>query len=137
MPVIKTRYHTTGETAIVGESLAGLFVVETLVLEPDLFDTYIAFDPSVWWNRGRLITSAADQLRARPSLHKTLFLANGSDTALSIPTGRLAAALHTGAVPGLQTLHQPMLDETHATIYHPAALRAFRVLFKPAPVPPR
>ena len=27
MPLIKSRYRTTGETAIVGESLAGLFVV--------------------------------------------------------------------------------------------------------------
>src|SRR5512146_2145962 len=39
MPLVKQRYRTTGETAIVGESLAGLFVVETFLLEPDLFDT--------------------------------------------------------------------------------------------------
>src|SRR5262245_8520287 len=38
MPQVKSRYRTTGETAIVGESLAGLFVVETLLTEPDLFD---------------------------------------------------------------------------------------------------
>jgi uncharacterized protein len=47
MPQVKRRYRTTNETAIVGESLAGLFVVETLILEPELFDTYIAFDPSL------------------------------------------------------------------------------------------
>ena len=34
MPEVKRRYRTTGETAIVGESLAGLFVVETYLLEP-------------------------------------------------------------------------------------------------------
>jgi hypothetical protein len=28
--------------------------------------------------------------------------------------------------------HEHMPTETHATIYHPAALRAFRLLFKPA-----
>jgi len=47
MPVVNTRYRTTAETAIMGESLAGLFVVETFFVEPDLFDTYIAFDPSL------------------------------------------------------------------------------------------
>jgi len=46
MPAVKQRYRTTAETAIVGESLAGLFVVETLLLEPSLFNTYLAFDPS-------------------------------------------------------------------------------------------
>ncbi len=40
MPQVKERYRTTEETAIVGESLAGLFVVETFLLEPDLFDIY-------------------------------------------------------------------------------------------------
>ena len=48
MPQIKQHYRTTSETAVVGESLAGLFVVETLLREPDLFDTYIAIDPSLW-----------------------------------------------------------------------------------------
>jgi predicted alpha/beta superfamily hydrolase len=50
MPEVTKRYRTTDETATVGESLAGLFVVETFFLEPDLFDTYIAIDPSLWWN---------------------------------------------------------------------------------------
>lgn len=35
MPEIRGRYRTTAETAIVGESLAGLFVVETFLLEPE------------------------------------------------------------------------------------------------------
>lgn len=57
MPAITNRYRTTAETAIMGESLAGLFVVETLFLEPTLFDTYIAIDPSLWWNNAELVTT--------------------------------------------------------------------------------
>ena len=38
--------------------LAGLFVVETFLHEPDLFDTYIAFDPSLWWNDAQLLRDA-------------------------------------------------------------------------------
>jgi predicted alpha/beta superfamily hydrolase len=48
MPQVRERYRTTKEAALVGESLAGLFVVETFLLEPDLFDTYVAIDPSLW-----------------------------------------------------------------------------------------
>lgn len=59
MPAIARRYPITGETAIVGESIAGLFVVETLLVEPDLSDTYIAIDPSLWWNKGQLVARAA------------------------------------------------------------------------------
>jgi len=78
MPQVKTRYRTTNETAIVGESLAGLFVVETLLLEPDLFDTYIAFDPSIWWNDQKLVNDAAEHLHALKS-EKTLYIANSSE----------------------------------------------------------
>ena len=42
MPVVNDGYRTSGETAIVGESLAGLFVIETLLVEPELFDSYLA-----------------------------------------------------------------------------------------------
>src|ERR1044072_4753775 len=66
MPQVKGRYRTTNERAIVGESLAGLFVVETFLLEPELFDTYIAIDPSLWWNDQKLLDVAAARLRARP-----------------------------------------------------------------------
>ena len=81
MPQVKQRYRTTDETAIVGESLAGLFVVETFFLEPDLFDTYIAFDPSLWWNDHKLVDGAAAWLHARPRLAKALYLASSSETA--------------------------------------------------------
>ncbi|AMR26392.1 hypothetical protein A0257_04260 [Hymenobacter psoromatis] len=54
MPAIRQRYRTTPETAIVSESLAGLFVVETFLLEHDLFPTCLAFGPSLGWNTNYL-----------------------------------------------------------------------------------
>lgn len=133
MPSVKARYRTTGESAVVGESLAGLFVVETFFLEPDLFDTYIALDPSLWWNDQQLVKEAGDRLRKRREVPNTLFLANSSEPQLAELTGRLAAVLRAGAFPALAWHFLPLPEETHATIYHPAALRAFRTLFKPAP----
>ncbi|HVG35131.1 MAG TPA: alpha/beta hydrolase-fold protein, partial [Pyrinomonadaceae bacterium] len=133
MPQVKGRYRTTGETAIVGESLAGLFVVETFLLEPDLFDTYIAFDPSLWWNDQKLVGGAGGRLRARPKLEKTLYIASsGDDIRIGATTQRLADALKEHAPPGVKWHYEKMPDERHSTIYHPAALRAFRVVFRPA-----
>ena len=131
MPAVRERYRTTAETAIVGESLAGLFVVETLLREPDLFDTYIAFDPSLWWDNAALVERAARMLRERPVAKKRLYLASSNEPALVDLVGRFAAVLAKGVAPGLTWTYRPMPDETHATIYHPAALRAFRELFRP------
>jgi uncharacterized protein len=125
-PLVEARYRTTRESAIVGESLAGLFVVETLVLEPALFDTYIAFDPSLWWNDGALVDTARARLSSLAG--RSLFLAASSDDVDALTT-RLAEILSEGAPPGLTWHFEPMPEERHATIYHPAAILAFRRTF--------
>ncbi len=129
MPAITGRYRTTGETAIVGESLAGLFVVETLLVEPALFDAYIAFDPSMWWNNGKLVDDAPMLVGAAAGGKKTVYLASGADAGLDERMRTLTEAF--AKQPGITWQYHAMPDETHATIYHPAALRAFRALFKP------
>ena len=131
MPEIKRRYRTTDETAIVGESLAGLFVVETFLLEPDLFDTYLAFDPSLWWDDERLIHEASAKLHSFPQLERTLWFASGGDGTPEI-TARFVDVLAKNAPPRVHWHYEKMPEEKHATIYHPAALKAFRMVFKPA-----
>ena len=131
MPRVKARYRTTDETAIVGESLAGLFVVETFLAEPDLFDTYIAFDPSLWWNNQKLVTDAAEILRQQSKLSKTLYLANSDEEMIPGVMQRFVEILSKHAPPTLRWHYEKMPDEHHSTIYHPAALKAFRAVFKP------
>lgn len=133
MPVVNAQYRTTDETAIVGESLAGLFIVETFLLEPDLFDTYIAFDPSLWWNDRSLLRNAAQPRVAGVYQEKSLFLASSGEEQLAALTSELANVLRAGSHAGLTLHYRAMPDESHGTIYHPAALAALRHLFSPAP----
>ncbi|HYN07369.1 MAG TPA: alpha/beta hydrolase-fold protein [Vicinamibacterales bacterium] len=133
MPVVTSRYRTTTETAIIGESLAGLFIVETFFLEPDLFDTYIAFDPSLWWNNRELVTKPVHPSVASGTRQKTLYLSNSDEKELATVTQLLAARLQNTPPANLKVFYHSLPNETHATIYHPAAVEAFRRLFKPAP----
>ncbi|MCF7221517.1 alpha/beta hydrolase [Marilutibacter chinensis] len=132
MPEIERRYPVTGETAIIGESLAGLFVVESLVEAPQLFDGWIAIDPSLWWNGGRLVEVAPARLqKLAPTGGKPerLFLASSDEAGIAVPAAALARAL--ADAPGLRVHHAPMPAEQHHTIYHPAALMALREVFAP------
>src|SRR5690606_37864305 len=131
VPWVEAHYHTTDERAIVGESLAGLFVVETFLLEPVLFGTYVVFVPSLWCNDRRLLDSAATRLAAGSYQGKRLWLAASSEWELAALTARFASVLQRGEFPGLWWHYEPMPAETHATIYHPAALMALRSLFAP------
>ncbi len=132
MPVVKATFATTDETAIVGESLAGLFIVETFLLEPDLFDTYIAFDPSLWWNGAKLLADAPAHLQANHYEGTSLYFASSSEEEMTSLTESFAEVLEEASIAGLSWYYEPMPDETHGTIYHPAALAAFRSVFRPA-----
>jgi predicted alpha/beta superfamily hydrolase len=130
MPRVKQRYRTTDETAVVGESLAGLFVVETMLVAPDMFDTYIAFDPSLWWNDKKLTAGADAQLRKMAGMNKTLYLGGSGEKGMEPLMQQFTAVLSKDAPASLHWHYEPFLAETHATIYQPAALNAFRTLFK-------
>jgi predicted alpha/beta superfamily hydrolase len=128
MPEIQRRYKTTNESAIVGESLAGLFVMDTLRREPDLFGTYIAIDPSLWWNNSELLNDPAALFGGTARSGKRLFLAWSSDAEPDIKRWacRLDATLQAARPSALEFRFRAFPDESHATIYQPAALVAFR-----------
>lgn len=129
MPFVAARYRTSGEDALLGESLAGLFIVETLLRQPEAFDTYIAIDPSIWWDEGRLSEEAAALLARHRGERRRLWLSVGRETLEQPgPTERLLAALR--ARPEAVDLHyEPRPRLTHATIYHPTAWDALQALY--------
>jgi hypothetical protein len=134
-PWVEARYRTTGETAIIGESLAGLFIVETFLRQPELFQRYIAVSPSLWWDRQSLAREAAARLQAHPAGPRTLFLSIGNEgSTMQEGVDMILAALEAHAPQGLQWHYEPMHGELHSTVFHPAAFRAFRTVF-PAPEP--
>jgi len=128
-PRIAARYRTTSESAIIGESFAGLFVVETFVVDPTLFDGYIAADPSLWWNERALVDAANPHLAAWTAGGKTLYIAGSADApAEAIDT--LLTALRIYAPP-VRWTYEPMPNEHHPTIFPTAALHGIRTVFAP------
>ncbi len=57
-PLVERLYRASGDDAVLGEFLSGLFVVETYLTEPALFDGYGAIDPSLWWDKEALSRKA-------------------------------------------------------------------------------
>lgn len=130
VPFVERRFRTNGETVLIGESLAGLFVVETFLKEPDLFDAYVAVSPSLWWDRGRLARQAGAHVRDHSNAPRTLYLTiadEGGDMQSAMDD--LVAGLSEHAPSSLTWTYQPRPGESHATIYHGAAQEAYRALF--------
>ncbi|WP_230635581.1 alpha/beta hydrolase [Sphingomonas sp. Leaf4] len=134
IPFVERRYRASGKRALMGESLAGLFVVDTLLTQPALFGDYIAVSPSLWWDDRRALRDPALATRLARAANVRLFLAH-ADEGGTMQDGidRLRAAL-APLPPGMVMLRYAdhRTDATHATVYHRAAEEALRWLY-PAP----
>jgi hypothetical protein len=116
----------------VGESLAGLFVLETFFQEPGLFDTYIALSPSLWWNDQALVRAAGERLKTQARADGTLYFATTGDDGMADVCKELAEALRANAQPGLTWHYEPRPDLLHSNIYRAASPGVFRKLFPSA-----
>lgn len=124
IPEIERRYRTTRERAIVGESLAGLFVVETFLNDPALFTHYVALDPSLWWNKGALVESATAKIAAFGPAPRSLYLASSVEPSTAIGCAKIDALLRAAKPRGLRWSYTPRPDLTHANIFSSLELTA-------------
>ncbi len=125
-PLISEKYRTSGYDGIIGESLAGLFIVETYLREPSLFDRFAAVSPSMWWDKERLSFEAAGFLSKQGLSSPPLYVSianEGEDMQAGVD--RLLAALD--AKPGWCYVPHP--EHTHSTIYQSTAPEALQFLF--------
>lgn len=134
IPYVEARYRVSPRRALIGESLAGLFVVDTFLNEPTLFSDYIAVSPSLWWDDRALARQAPLLLNAYGASDRRLYLSI-ADEGGTMRDGveRMRAAL--GAAPERVTLRfvDRAPGESHATTFHPAALDALRWLYAAPP----
>lgn len=114
---IDKKYRTNGKKALIGESLAGLFVVETLLTQPNMFDTYIAFDPSLWWNNHYLVKNTRELTTNFPSTEKRFWFAGSSAKDIYVYTQQLSQILKTAAPSTLRWTYSDEPKELHNTIF--------------------
>ncbi|RNI31585.1 alpha/beta hydrolase-fold protein [Rufibacter latericius] len=75
MPYIEKRYQTQPYRMLVGHSLGGLTVLQALVHQPALFTSYVAIDPSVWWDKQLIMKQAERVLTQKDYASESLFYA--------------------------------------------------------------
>ena len=117
IPEIDATYRTTSKKGILGESLAGLFVMETFFLKPETFDFYIAIDPSLWWNDNALVNNAESYFKTLPKRETRLWFAGSDAVDIYEFTEDLEEKLKTIQPPNLLWKYSPEPAEHHNTIF--------------------
>jgi predicted alpha/beta superfamily hydrolase len=124
-PLIAARYRTNGTDGVIGESLAGLFIAETWLREPDLFGSYAAISPSLWWDKAALPAAAASLVGTRQSGHRLFVTTAEEGPEEAAFDARFLAAIGQRS----EVCAVPHPEQTHATIYHAVVPAALQFLF--------
>ena len=134
-----TKRYRTGRSAVTSVSLGGLFIIDTFLERPAMFDDYIALTPSVWWDGGRVVDEAAAKLAAQPASDKRVYFTMG-DEGIGNRSGAwldtLVAAFQSNAPDGVKwAFIDRSAAEEHRTMALTGWLDAFRTFYlKPARV---
>jgi predicted alpha/beta superfamily hydrolase len=75
IPHIDLTYPTTTYKTFIGHSLGGLTVMNTFLHHPNLFNSYVSLDGSLWWNDKKVVKEAKTILPIQNYKGKTLFMA--------------------------------------------------------------
>lgn len=146
IPYVDSKYPTAPYRVFSGHSLGGLTVVNAFFNHNNLFNAYIAIDPSLWWDSQRWIKKYEDELPNRSFDNKSLFVAiannippgldtisvmNDKSEMSLIPRAVLpfVAALRITRPAGLRWTSKFYPNERHGTVELNAEYDALRYLF--------
>ena len=126
---INKRYRTGNEKGIIGESLAGLFVIETFLHHSDMFDFYIAMDPSLWWNNESEVKMAKESLANITNSPKRLWFTSSGEKGIFEPVNRLSEVFKSADMKNVKWKYENAPKETHATIFKASKDKALIWIF--------
>jgi predicted alpha/beta superfamily hydrolase len=81
-PQIDSKFHTLPSRILVGHSFGGLLAVHALLDQPEMFQAYIAIDPSLWWDNQLLTHHAGNKISAIRKLRKSLYISSANSPAI-------------------------------------------------------
>lgn len=74
IPYIENKYPVTHFRTLIGHSYGGLFTVYTLINHPELFNNYLAIDPSLDWDNQKVLNESKQILETKRYDGKSLFM---------------------------------------------------------------
>lgn len=91
IPYIDSLYPTEPYNLFIGHSLGGLMVINTLIHHPNLFNAYVAIDPSMWWANQKLLNTAKQVIASQKYARKALFVGIANTMESEMDTLRVQA----------------------------------------------
>jgi predicted alpha/beta superfamily hydrolase len=131
IPEIELSYRTVPHRTLVGNSLGGLLALHAMTQSPDLFQAYIANDPSLWWDDALVVRQAKKAFAADRQHVRSVFIssARSEDERIRRLTAEMAELFAADAVAQQKFKYQHFESEDHGSLYLPGLYYGLRSVF--------
>jgi predicted alpha/beta superfamily hydrolase len=117
VPYISKKYPTSGSNALYGHSFGGLFVMYAMVMKPEIFDIYLAADPSFWWDKRYMRNFVKEKLDSSRLQNKVLFITGrGGNESEGMGIPSIDSVLRSSAPTALRWKVADYPGETHNSV---------------------
>jgi predicted alpha/beta superfamily hydrolase len=114
MPYVEKNYKTSPNKIFLGHSLGGLLSIHCLLTHPEMFTSYIAVSPSLWWDNESIFKNNDLLFKNKALNNKTLFFSDGNEgTVFNKSVVKLQSILQQKKITGLRYEYIPYPNETH------------------------
>lgn len=136
-PEVEKRMLGGSSNILVGHSYAGLFTLEMLLRHPGSFDTFMAIDPSLWWDQGVFLRQWEEKVFGKDFSGKQLYVAFATQRRPGVKLNQfsLADSLKIKIVPDMEKRHLRVVykkfpEEMHGTVALPGIFDGLKSLFR-------
>lgn len=125
---IDSTYPAASDRCIVGHSAGGLFAIYALENQPDLFDSFICIDPSLWYDNELYVTKMPELLKNNKDIKKSLFLTLSNENDMGVFP--FIDALGKYAPEGFKWDYFHYKNETHNSLGFKSICAGFEMIYK-------
>ncbi len=118
MPYVEKNYNPSPNKIFFGHSLGGLMSAYCLFNHPEMFNSYIAVSPALWWDKESIFKNSDILIKNKDYSHKTIFFSDGNEGVVSgaefhESVIKLQSLLQQKNIAGLRYKYIPYPEETH------------------------
>ncbi len=126
--LIDSTYPANSERCIIGHSAGGFFAIYALENQPDLFNSFICIDPSLWYDDKSCVRKLPIFLKNNRDIKKSIFISLSNEKEMGVFP--FMEVLETYAPEGLKWDYIHYKGETHNSLGFKSICAGFEMIYK-------
>jgi predicted alpha/beta superfamily hydrolase len=126
--LIDSTYPASSDRCIIGHSAGGLFALYALENQPELFNSFICIDPSLWYDDQSCTREMPGFLKKNPNMKKSIFISLSNEKEMGVFP--FLEVLEKHAPEGLKWDYVHYKNETHNSLGFKSICAGFEMIYK-------